>query len=193
MEKFHEQQNNPNRLRGMMAVASLVLGGVAVNACEVKDTNLPPETVLVSSGSVDITAGEYDIIVEAAEKWDLPAGRLGKLALCESGMSADADNGGHAGPFQQAKSYWAKRLADYNSATGDNLSTNIKNFKANTNVSAKMINDKRTSKHSKTHNGLPSDWVQCQAGWDGKNNKSALWDLATMKIFKLQAEKKLDQ
>lgn len=193
MEKFQEQQNNPNRLRGIIAVAGLVLGGMAVNACNVKETNLPPETVLARNGDIDITAGEYDIIVDAADRWDLPAGRLGKLALCESGMSASADNGGHAGPFQQAKSYWAKRLAEYNSATGERLSGNIKNFEANTRVSAKMINDKRTSKYSTTHNGLPTDWVQCQAGWDGKNNKSSLWDAATLQIYRLQAEKKLNQ
>lgn len=193
MEKFQEQQNNPNRLRSFLAISSLVIGGVALNACNVKDTNLPPETVLIKSGQVDITAGEYDAVVDAADRWNLPAGRLGKLALCESGMSAEADNGGHAGPFQQSKKYWAKRLADYNSATGESLSGNIKNFEANANVSAKMIHDKSGSKYSKSHNGLPTDWVQCQAGWDGKNNKSSLWDAATLQIYRLQAEKKLNQ
>lgn len=186
MRRNHEQQNNPNRIRHALVATTLLLGGTAVSACNVDQTNLPPETILVKSGSVDITAGEYDAIVDAAESWQIPPNRLGMLALCESGMSADADNGSHAGPFQQAKRYWSGRLTGYNNATGENLPNNIYDFKANANVSAKMIRDKGDSKHSKTHNGLPSDWVQCQAGWDGRNNKSNLWNIATLNAIRLQ-------
>ncbi len=162
-----------------MGTALLASSASLASCLPTNHSGLSPEVVLSharTNPAVNVTAGEYDAIVSAAVRWDIPVNRFGTLALCESSMTPSASNGSHGGLFQQSYAYWQRRVAAYNKATGENISTDVHNAYSNALVSAKMIHDMENSSYSRgTGNGLPDDWIQCQSGWNGTNDKSYLW------------------
>lgn len=74
-------------------------------------------------------------------------------------------------------------MNSYRKVTGENISTDIRNPISVALVSAKMIHDAQNNPKVKTVRGLPSDWVQCQGGWDGTNPKADLWDQAEQAVL----------
>lgn len=185
--KYHEGARTISRVRRVMAIFAGVGSLAAVTSgCHAGPSGLPPGTVLVKEGQVEITAGEYDSIVYAATKFGIPVDKFGKLALCESGMNSDNTNSSnHTGLFSQAEKYWRGRVAHYITTVHENPGSDIRNPLTNALVSAQMIQERYGSSYSRSHDGLPSDWQECQDGWDGTNNKSKYWGQATMRILAL--------
>lgn len=181
------KKKSTKKTRQIVAGAALLASSAALAGClPTNHSGLSPEVVLAhakTNPKVNITAGEYDAIVSAAVRWDIPVQRFGTLALCESSMTPNASNGSHGGLFQQSYKYWRGRVAAYNKATGENINGDVHNAFSNALVSAKMIHDMRDSSYSRgTGNGLPDDWIQCQNGWNGTNNKAYLWAEAERNI-----------
>jgi hypothetical protein len=194
MEKrlsFAERRRRPLTRKAMAVFAGL--GTLAATSCHAGPSGLPPATVLVHQGQVEITAGEYDSIVYAATKFSIPVDRFGMLALCESGMKSDNTNSSrHTGLFSQAEKYWQSRVTNYIRATGENPGSDIRNPLTNSLVSAQMIRERWGSDYSQAHAGLPSDWQECLSGWNGTNDKSRYWGQATMKIIALKPPAAVD-
>jgi hypothetical protein len=180
------------RARKVMAVFA-GLGTLAATGCHAGPSGLPPETMLVRHGQVEISAGEYDSIVFAATKFGIPVDKFGMLALCESGMDSNNTNSSHhTGLFSQAEEYWKARVAHYIAVVHENPGDNIRNGLTNSLISAQMIQERYGSAWSKSHDGLPADWAQCQEGWNGTNDKSKYWGQATMKILALRPQEVAD-
>jgi len=186
MNKLPSLEWGKNRRVRKISTVIAGLGMLAgASSCHAAPSGLPPATVLVHQGDVEITAGEYDSIVFAATKFNLPVDRFGKLALCESGMDSNVMNSlGYGGLFSQGRQYWQKRVAHYIKVTGENPGSDIFNPLSNALVSAQMIAERQNSSFSRSHNGLPSDWQECYSGWQGTYNKSQFWGQATVEIMK---------
>lgn len=174
--------------RGLLRMA-MGLSMVALSttvACLPRQSGLSAETVLATRGSVEISAGDYDAIAEASTRFNVSFDRMGTLAICESEANAGATNGSHDGLYSQARSYWSGRVAAFEKATGLDIDNNIRNARSNALVSAWMINARRNSSYSKSHNGLPSDWSQCLIGWNGGQGlKSQTWYDAKARLDQL--------
>lgn len=181
-EKDNAKLHRLRRVVGGFAVAATL----ASSACLPRQTGLSPETVLAGRGNIVITASDYDAIAEGASRFGVNFDRFGTLAICESEANANNTNGSHDGLYSQSRRYWTKRVSDFTKATGISIDPNIRNPRSNALVSAWMISARRNSPYSKSHNGLPSDWQQCYAGWMGSQGlKSQTWYDAKARLDQL--------